>query len=70
MIPYWKLLTFWKPNELHAEQTSGRLGLAHVQDCKTALGQKRRFDNRPVTSGLPPTSDIADSASHVGFVPS
>ena len=33
------------------------------------LGQKRRFDNRPVTSGLPPTSDIADSASHVGFVP-
>jgi hypothetical protein len=32
-------------------------------------GQKRRFDNRPVTSGLPPTSDIADSASHVGFVP-
>jgi hypothetical protein len=33
------------------------------------VGQKRRFDNRPVTSGLPPTSDIADSASHVGFVP-
>jgi hypothetical protein len=35
----------------------------------SAKGQKRRFDNRPVTSGLPPTSDIADSASHVGFVP-
>ncbi len=35
----------------------------------TGLGQKRRFDNRPITSGLPPTSDIADSASHVGFVP-
>jgi hypothetical protein len=34
-----------------------------------AQGQKRRFDNRPVTSGLPPTSDIADSASHVRFVP-
>ncbi len=33
------------------------------------MGQKRRFDNRPVTSGLPPTSDIADSASHVSFVP-
>jgi hypothetical protein len=38
-------------------------------DVTSAVGQKRRFDNRPVTSGLPPTSDIADSASHVGFVP-
>src|SRR6267142_1135334 len=47
------------PEELTFKRKTGR----------SESGQKRRFDNRPVTSGLPPTSDFADSASHVGFVP-
>ena len=45
-----------------SEQDKARAGMS-------VEGQKRRFDNLPVTSGLPPTSDFADSASHVGFVP-
>ncbi len=33
------------------------------------LGQKRRFGSRPVTSGLPPLTDILGCPRHVSKVP-
>jgi hypothetical protein len=32
-------------------------------------GQKRRFDSRPVTSGLPPKADNLRARWHFAFVP-
>jgi hypothetical protein len=34
------------------------------------VGQKRRFDRRPVTSGLPRLTDILGVSRHVSNVPS
>ena len=33
------------------------------------LGQKRRFERRPITSGVPPTPDILGARRHVSKVP-
>jgi hypothetical protein len=33
------------------------------------MGQKRRFERRPITSGLPPTPDILSVGRHVSKVP-
>ena len=33
------------------------------------VGQTRRFDGGPATSGLPPSTDIARPARHVSKVP-
>ena len=35
----------------------------------SATGQKRRFDNRPVTSGLPPINGHRQTGRLVRFVP-
>jgi hypothetical protein len=34
-----------------------------------AMGQKRRFDRLPFTSGLPPSTDIVGVRRHVANVP-
>jgi hypothetical protein len=36
---------------------------------KSGLGQKRRFDRLPFTSGLPPSTDIVGVHRHVAKVP-
>ena len=35
----------------------------------SGLGQKRRFERQPITSGLPQTTDIGGPAPLVRFVP-
>jgi hypothetical protein len=37
--------------------------------AESGLGQKRRFDRLPVTSGLPQLTDIVRPRRHVGKVP-
>ena len=35
----------------------------------SGLGQKRRFDRLPFTSGLPPSTDVVGGRRHVANVP-
>jgi hypothetical protein len=35
----------------------------------SATGQKRRFDRRPMTSGLPSATDLGEMRKRVRFVP-
>jgi hypothetical protein len=44
-------------------------GAFSPRSAMSQLGQKRRFDPQPVTSGLPQSTDIAGPARLVRFVP-
>ena len=39
------------------------------EDFFDSIGQKRRFDRRPFTSGLPPPTDVVGVRRHVANVP-
>src|SRR5258708_8391977 len=43
--------------------------MAKSDTAMTALGQSRRFDRCPATSGLPPETDIVRGYRHVSNVP-
>jgi hypothetical protein len=66
-------MDFVKPPRWSKAEADQRLLVAlHLQIenwLMTEMGQKRRFDPLPATSGLPRTTDIIRSARLVRFVP-